>query len=196
MIEESPCSRVSFSDDFEDVDNALSTADRKEWIIFGLTSIIQKSCDQNTRKMGISAQAPSHGYRSINYPDGSASFFFSQWMPQGSILDLMTYVVHSLPFSFSVFTTALVYIQRVSNSDDGMGVTHLSVHRIFLVAVLLAQKYQEDEPWNNLDFLGLGLIPSVEELNMLEVKFLTRIDYRLFVDVDEYRWMEEAVMSR
>jgi hypothetical protein len=79
----------------------------------------------------------------------------------------------------NVLLTALVYISRVSQSGR-LVLTSRSVHRVLLVAVMLAHRYLEDSPADCQWFAQVGGV-SKEELKRLETLFLAAIEWRLYV---------------
>ncbi|KAK3840769.1 MAG: hypothetical protein J3R72DRAFT_348911, partial [Linnemannia gamsii] len=52
--------------------------------------------------------------------------------------------------------------------------------RMFLAALILASKFQQDRTYSNKAWSKISGLP-VAEINLNEITFLTLIDYRLFV---------------
>ena len=55
-----------------------------------------------------------------------------------------------------------------------------------VVGLLLAQKMWDDAPLNNRGFIYLFPIFKIKQLNCLEIKFLTVLDYRLTIHPSVY----------
>ena len=78
---------------------------------------------------------------------------------------------------------ALIYVERFKqrlpprSSGD-----HDTPHRLFYVALMLASKYLYDQTLTNRAWSKISVIFGVEELNMMELDFLSLIKYDLFVD--------------
>ena len=75
---------------------------------------------------------------------------------------------------------ALVYVDKFLVSMD-MRLNLFNVHRIWLVAYLLAIKFLDDDHYNNKWFASVGGIP-LQELNDLEADFLHAIRFDLRLD--------------
>ncbi|KAH9616024.1 hypothetical protein KSS87_014842 [Heliosperma pusillum] len=74
----------------------------------------------------------------------------------------------------------LCFIQQTNSY-----VTSLNVHRLLFTCVLVAVKFLEDEHFDNSYFAKIGGI-SRTEMNNLELKLLSTLDYRLQVSVDTF----------
>jgi len=85
--------------------------------------------------------------------------------------------------SESCFVFASVYIQRLRAKR--VVVNQYNVHRLFLVSVLLAIKYLDDDYFNNFSYAMFGGIP-LKELNSMEQEMLDFLDYRLMVTSEEF----------
>lgn len=79
----------------------------------------------------------------------------------------------------------LVYIERILERDSSFLITELNVHRILLVATVIAAKFQDDEVYSNRYYARVGGV-SCKELQALEADFLVRIGWRAHVTPDDY----------
>ena len=69
----------------------------------------------------------------------------------------------------------------------------LTIHyRLILTSVTIAHKYYDDIYYNNRVIAELGGI-SVQELNQLEVEFLSKINFNIHVEGEEYDVYRQAV---
>lgn len=89
---------------------------------------------------------------------------------------------YSLPGS-NVLLTALVYINRVGKSGR-LVLTSRNVHRVLLVAMMLAHRYLEDSPADCQWFAQVGGV-SKAELKRLETLFVSAIEWRMFVSAEQ-----------
>jgi hypothetical protein len=83
----------------------------------------------------------------------------------------------------NVLLTALVYINRVGNSGR-LVLTSRNVHRVLLVAMMLAHRYLEDSPADCQWFAQVGGV-SKSELKRLETLFISAIEWRMFVSTEQ-----------
>lgn len=87
--------------------------------------------------------------------------------------------------SHECYALALLYIERVLRSHPHMEVDPFSCHRLLLTGVMLAHKYHDDAPHDNAYYAQVGGI-EVQQLNTLESQFLSLINWKLYVDRDEF----------
>lgn len=87
------------------------------------------------------------------------------------------------------FLLALFFIHRYrSRPDETVGHSG-SQYRMFVVGLLLAQKYTEDHPFSNRVWAQLARMP-VPHINVMEREFLANIDHRLGVKLRDFqRWV-------
>jgi len=84
------------------------------------------------------------------------------------------------------FVIALVFIERAGKIDPAMTVCALNAHRLLLIAVMLAAKIQDDVYYSNAYYAKVGGL-AVKEVNRLEVTFLKMLDFKAYVDPQEYQ---------
>eukprot|EP00180_Rhodochaete_pulchella_P001038 Plantae.Rhodophyta-Rhodochaete_pulchella.ctg18593.p1 GENE.Plantae.Rhodophyta-Rhodochaete_pulchella.ctg18593~~Plantae.Rhodophyta-Rhodochaete_pulchella.ctg18593.p1 ORF type:complete len:263 (-),score=44.87 Plantae.Rhodophyta-Rhodochaete_pulchella.ctg18593:141-929(-) len=119
-------------------------------------------------------------------PREKASLFFSVRKP-GIPLDFyVRRVVSNCHCSKSVYVLALVYLDRLARFDHRLRLSEYNVHRMLITAILLAAKYVDDTHYSNAHFARVGGVPSIQELNKLELAMLTFLSYDLNVDPDEF----------
>lgn len=82
------------------------------------------------------------------------------------------------------FILALIYIDRLIQRNNFL-LTELNVHRVVITAILLAAKFFDDAYYNNAYYSKVGGV-LVSEMNGLEVDFLFRINFSLFVTPDQF----------
>nr|GLL37269.1 cyclin-U1-1 [Ipomoea trifida] len=75
------------------------------------------------------------------------------------------------------FVVAYIYLERFLSQTAGF-LTSLNVHRLLITSIMLAAKFLDDDCYNNAYYAKVGGITN-SELNKLEMKFLTSLDFRL-----------------
>merc|ERR1712032_13638 len=78
-----------------------------------------------------------------------------------------------------------VYIHGMAKRNPKFIINRLSIHRLVLVSMTLAIKFHNDAFYTNTYYARVGGL-KVDELNMLEKRFLQLIDWRLHVTHEEY----------
>lgn len=101
--------------------------------------------------------------------------------PIPSALPLETYIgrlLRETRVSTDTLVIALLWLQDLP-------ITDWTVHRLFLVALVVAIKYNEDDYFINTDYAEIGGV-SLGELNRMEAEFLHNLkQWRLFIDTTE-----------
>lgn len=100
----------------------------------------------------------------------------------------------SVRLSTSSYVLAVVYIARVGNKHPAMAACALNVHRLLLVAVLLAVKVHEDVVFGSSHYAAAGGV-TVEELHALEHDFLRALQWRVSVKPEEYELNHKQVCA-
>jgi hypothetical protein len=85
------------------------------------------------------------------------------------------------------FVLALVYLDRVTKTCTSVTLCDLTVHRLVLVAILLAVKMQDDTYYSNAYYAKIGGLKLLE-LNALEIEMLKMLGWNVFVPVHEYQF--------
>jgi len=75
----------------------------------------------------------------------------------------------------------LVYIDRIIQKHTQLSINSFNVHRLVISSILVASKFNDDNPYNNAFYAKVGGI-SVAELNLLELNFLKLIDFNLSIE--------------
>lgn len=110
--------------------------------------------------------------------------------PPISLSDYIERIYTYIPCSAECYVLALVYVDRILQRHEEFQVTHLNVHRLFITAIVVATKFQDDKYFSNAYYSRVGGV-AVKELNMLEVRFLKLVGFNLCVTPEEYenyRW--------
>lgn len=115
---------------------------------------------------------------------GKTTRFDSAYVPEISVEDYVERVQTYSKCSTSVYVIAMVYVDRLIEGE-GLVVTQLNVHRLFITAFLIAAKFYDDLSFKNAFYATLGGIEKTE-MNLLEVDFLNYIKFNLFVPEDVF----------
>eukprot|EP00189_Rhodosorus_marinus_P006198 CAMPEP_0113960346 /NCGR_PEP_ID=MMETSP0011_2-20120614/4660_1 /TAXON_ID=101924 /ORGANISM="Rhodosorus marinus" /LENGTH=191 /DNA_ID=CAMNT_0000971781 /DNA_START=56 /DNA_END=631 /DNA_ORIENTATION=+ /assembly_acc=CAM_ASM_000156 len=99
-----------------------------------------------------------------------------------------------LECSKSVFVTALIYLERIRLANPSNRLTDFNVHRMFSTAILLALKYHDDEHYSNSYYAEVFGMRGLNEINHLEAKMLTMLEFRLGVTEKEYTYCKNHLM--
>lgn len=102
-------------------------------------------------------------------------------------MSLQEYVVRLRRYmkcSVESFTLALIYIGKLAEHQQ-IPVDVASEHRLYLTALVLASKFQDDYYCDNAYYSMVGGV-SVEELNAMEARMLQLLRYRLQVSPEDF----------
>jgi len=112
--------------------------------------------------------------------------FHSSKAPAMSIQEYLKRIRKYFACSDECFVIALVFIDRIGKVDPAMTVCALNAHRLLLIAVMLAAKVQDDVYYSNGYYSKVGGL-DLTEVNKLEVTFLSMLDFKAYVDPQEYQ---------
>lgn len=104
--------------------------------------------------------------------------FHSRTPPAISIRDYLVRIVRFCSVEKSILITLIYFIDLLAKSYQSFSVTTLTVHRFLITAVTVASKGLCDTFCTNTHYARVGGL-SPMELNLLEVEFLTRVDYNI-----------------
>lgn len=170
----------------------------EEELVSAMVAVLEETCDENNRKnehlLGLLSRSPP--YRTEKYPDGSSSVFFSLTKPSIVLSNYLTRFVRYLNVSRSVFIVSLVYLDRVRQDDELLGLGELNIHRLVTTALCVSAKYLEDESHRNSSLSRIGGVPSTVEMNMLEHQFLRRMNWECSVSITMYARYEERLCRK
>ncbi|CAG8633998.1 10641_t:CDS:2, partial [Ambispora gerdemannii] len=99
-------------------------------------------------------------------------------------------VLQQTQLSESVVLLSLKYVQKLVKSGTMSTGDKGSEYRLFTVALMLANKFLDDNTFTNKTWSEVTNI-SVKELNIMELEFLDNLDFKLFVSDTEYKhWLQ------
>lgn len=117
-------------------------------------------------------------------PSDDMYLFCGETVPDLSLPDYVARCFRYVKCNPSTYVLAMMYIEKflLMNRRD-IYVTELTVHRLFLTALLLASKFNEDIPYRTQHFADVGGVEKWE-LIVAERTFLKTIEYDLYQSRD------------
>jgi len=116
----------------------------------------------------------------------NVSKFHALRPPAITIKDYLSRIAKYAACSGECFVLALVYIDRIIQTNPTFVVNSLNIHRLLITSVMLAAKFFDDQYFNNAYYAKVGGVPC-NEMNSLEVEFLFMTNFTLFVATDTYK---------
>ncbi|ORZ07912.1 hypothetical protein BCR42DRAFT_442507 [Absidia repens] len=126
----------------------------------------------------VAATKPSSPYRHSfsSSVSGNASPAFKRFCLQ---------VLTATQLSESAVFLALKYIANLLESNPSIEGAEGSEYRLFIVALMLANKFLDDNTFTNKTWSEVSGM-KVQDLNIMESEFLEALEYHLFVREEEY----------
>ncbi|KAI8077918.1 cyclin-domain-containing protein [Gilbertella persicaria] len=101
-------------------------------------------------------------------------------------------VLKATQISCTCMILALYYIQKLRAAYPSIHASIGSEVRLFTTALVLANKYLDDNTFTNKTWSEVSSI-SISELNIMEMEFLSALDYHLHLPQDEfYSWVNQC----
>jgi hypothetical protein len=125
-------------------------------------------------------------YMGLNMPMSRYS------IPSNAFKQFIVNVITRTQLPPTAVSLALLYILRLKKlaASPIVGSAN-SEYRVFSVALILANKYLDDNTYTNKTWSDITKLP-LKELSAMEIEFLANIDYRLYVDQLEWRsWQRQ-----
>lgn len=181
----------TFLEIFEKQASIAGRAQAEKVLTRTVARILEKACLVNRIGSPIITSLDLNDLPTSTHPsqqpkDTSSNIFFSLAKPKITILQYVRRLAKYLQVSHSVFIVSLIYLDRMQYHDRALTLCDLNVHRLWITAVCLASKYLEDEVHRNSHLAKVGGIPTIDEMNRLELEFLKRIQWNCSVKIDTY----------
>jgi hypothetical protein len=144
----------------------------------------------------IERYAANATVNAANLPDWNhpASVFFSVKIPDISVRSYVSRLCKYAQCSPAAFVVALVYMNRLASRDQTLVLSQFNLHRLLITCLCVGAKFLEDRCYSNAHYARVGGIPSVREMNRLEIQLLKISGYKLFVSVDEFMAMQKELV--
>jgi hypothetical protein len=126
----------------------------------------------------------------IPLKDGQLTRFHSRAPPGISVLDYLQRLTTHATLSPPILLSVVYYIDRLCALYPAFTISSLTVHRFLITSATVASKGLSDSFWTNKTYARVGGV-SMKELALLELEFLTRMEWRIVpkpeVLVDYYK---------
>lgn len=112
-------------------------------------------------------------------------------------ISVCEYVTRLSKYAFcsdACLVAAYHYMTRAIASDPKLALTSLSIHRMFITALVLACKYMDDLSYNLVYYSKVGGLPY-KELANLEMQMLHILDFRLDISPNQFVELESNLVS-
>ena len=110
--------------------------------------------------------------------DGHLTRFHSRAPPGISVHDYLQRLTTHATLSPPILLSMVYYIDRLCAMYPAFTITSLTVHRFLIASGTVASKGLSDSFWTNKAYARVGGV-SIKELALLELEFLTRLDWRI-----------------
>ncbi len=128
-----------------------------------------------------------------NYKDilknQSKLYFSANLIPNISIKDYLTRIQIYSGMEKSTLILSLILIDRMCKKSN-IVITLYNIHRIIFSSILISIKYNEDSYYDNTFYAQIAGV-KINELKMLEYKFLEFNDFNVYVKDIEYEQYEK-----
>lgn len=123
------------------------------------------------------------------------SVFYMKNMPNIELQDYLCRMNKYLKPEISTFIIALIYLDRIcSDKKNNILLIENNVYKLFLAAVIIAVKYNEDSYDDNNYFAKVGGI-TLSEMNILEKEILNLLNFRVWVSEEIYSKYHDYLVS-
>lgn len=113
------------------------------------------------------------------------SIYFSIYPPPLSCSKYVKRIHEYTQISPGVFMHAIYQLHRLRNVDSRFELSGYNLHRLLMTAVVLSIKFHEHAWYSNAYYTQVGGIPSVSELNKMELMMLQILEYDLLVQPEK-----------
>lgn len=123
------------------------------------------------------------------------SVFFSVVKPQIVTKDYLARLVRYTFCSPAAFIVMLIHLDRVARKRPRLILTLYNMHRLIIAALTLSCKNLDEQSLANGHYASVGGIPTVREMNRLELKLLKYLEWDLIVCEGEYKKTLKQLMA-
>lgn len=162
--------------------NLSNSEQPEEKLSESTTSFLQAIADVLKVQLRYNQQLKSHALSILKKQ--SSQPFRANTIPPISLFDYLCRIKTYSNVSNNTLILSLIYIDKLCSSSQ-MIITHYNIHRIVLVAIIAAIKYNEDVIYEDAFYAEIGGV-SLKELISISCFFLIKIDYRLYVTEEQF----------
>lgn len=124
-----------------------------------------------------------------DYPKSRSDKFETKEVPSISISKYLERIIKYSKIEKSTLITALIYIDRFCLTGRVVLEQH-NMHKILFISIYESIKYNEDNHYKIDYYAAVGGM-EIEEVISLEYEFLKMIQFRLFVDEEQFSKFEK-----
>lgn len=121
--------------------------------------------------------------------------FHSRSQPPISILDYLVRIAKFCSLEKSIILAMIYYIDLLCTTYKTFNINSLTIHRFLITSAMVASKGLCDTFCTNTYYAKVGGLPRAE-LNLLEVEFLIRVNYRIVPPADRLNQYFESMVKR
>jgi Cyclin len=121
--------------------------------------------------------------------------FHSRSSPGISIKDYLVRIIKFCTLEKSIVLSMIYFIDLLCTTYATFNINSLTVHRFMITAAMVASKGLCDSFCTNSHYARVGGL-SKAEINLLEVEFLTRVDYRIVPTLELLDQYYDRMVSR
>ncbi|CAG9327625.1 unnamed protein product [Blepharisma stoltei] len=121
-------------------------------------------------------------------------FFEQAKIPSISMYDYLAYLNTYTHCSEHCYVLSLIYVERLISNFRKYIFDNISLHKLFLIGLVVAAKYSEDKYYKNSYYAKVGGI-QVSDFNNLEKKFLMLLDFDLYISNEQYEHFTDTIKS-
>jgi hypothetical protein len=121
--------------------------------------------------------------------------FHSRSSPGISVQEYLIRIIKFCSLEKSILMTMIYFIDLLCTTYAKFNINSLTVHRFMITAAMVGTKGLCDSFCTNSHYARVGGLSKVE-LNLLEVEFLTRVDYRIVPKVELLDQYYESMVGR
>jgi len=154
----------------------MQDAASQEKVVGLLGTLLDKTIECNDRRSCQPGKLPEFEAGRCHL---SASAYLKRIMKYGGCSDCCVVV-------------GLLYLQRLKQRVSTLRLTSNNMQRLLLTSVMVASKFLDDEYNSNKHWAQIGGL-SLQELNMLEIRMLFHMSFRLQVTRKEYEEYQQAL---
>ena len=114
----------------------------------------------------------------LNKIPKTKSIFNCNFIPNISLYNYIYRIQKYSKVEDNTLILALIYIDRICSNN--FIINYYNIHKIFLIAIVFAIKYNEDNYYTNSYYSKIGGI-KVNEFNKLEKEFASILDFQFYV---------------
>ena len=124
--------------------------------------------------------------------DKKNTIFNSLKIPEISIKDYLTRIYKYTDSSYEISIITYILLNKINKSF--IKINSFNIHRLLCTLILIIIKYYSDNYYDNAYYSKISGI-SLQELNKLEITLLKKMDFRLNISLEEFKYIESQLFN-